>query len=782
MSLRNDVFYLPYHFVPVTGMVNGHPVVRVPGKHVKKGCVGAGAPGEGARHDVWVSGHRSGRIVCRLTTETPTFVGGKRFRNGKDAIQKVLPAMDADEKVVIPANSLRGMVGAVVESISQSAMRILQDRVHSVRKQADGKRVLSAIGLVGINPKNGRFVLQPQTLPVLKRRVGDSDFEVPAKWVRAFALQEGGIDGLEWFLPVYINGYDVDGEDAVVKSGSVVADVHGRDFDIFDFYEVKCPKKIRAELYRRNGRFVLVPRPGAPLKIKPRGQSEFLLGWEPVQGIDNVKPIKQEENDVADSSGWVCGRLRIFPPVTGPQRLPKTKKHEFFVPDAGDDAKRILISEEAIGTLDQICDARHRDLEQLPFLQFGTESGADRFEERERDRLNGLAPRSWLREGDLVCFDVDDNGQLVTEISFSSIWRQAIEGSIHKWFARVGADAVPFSDSRESLTPAEVVLGVVGENTEKSSEQESGKLAALASRVRFSSGKLFSGGSGRTASVPLQILASPKPPSAAFYFPAAPGRVEIKPYQHRPAGRKCYLHHSDEQIRLARFQTGSRREELEKQKVMVEPLPVGARFEFVIDFENLALDELRLLIAALRPSSNFRHRLGMGKPLGMGSVRLDVLAIGMVDRLSRYHSLGGRYCELWLNPGHPGLDATLHPMEARAARDLGVKRIPVDEFSIERCVNSALVDRDSLGIACRLGERLGGAGAFLQRGVPVCYPRTVGQMRAWLKGDARVAEEKLYEWNVENDRVGSDHRQVLYPVDLQQPFLEPFKAMEKKNK
>jgi hypothetical protein len=43
-----------------------------------------------------------------------------------------------------------------------------------------------------------------------------------------------------------------------------------------------------------------------------------------------------------------------------------------------------------------------------------------------------------------------------------------------------------------------------------------------------------------------------------------------------------------------------------------------------------------LLCFALRPSHLFRHKLGMGKSLGLGTVRIDVDRIDMIDRSMRY--------------------------------------------------------------------------------------------------------------------------------------------------
>ena len=56
----------------------------------------------------------------------------------------------------------------------------------------------------------------------------------------------------------------------------------------------------------------------------------------------------------------------------------------------------------------------------------------------------------------------------------------------------------------------------------------------------------------------------------------------------------------------------------------IEPLAAGNMFQFQIDFENLEKWELGCLLYALELEPQMAHRLGMGKPLGLGSVQINV--------------------------------------------------------------------------------------------------------------------------------------------------------------
>ena len=51
-------------------------------------------------------------------------------------------------------------------------------------------------------------------------------------------------------------------------------------------------------------------------------------------------------------------------------------------------------------------------------------------------------------------------------------------------------------------------------------------------------------------------------------------------------------------------------------KVKIKPIKHKQTFYFHLDFNNLTEWELGLLCYALRPMDSFRHRIGIGKPLG----------------------------------------------------------------------------------------------------------------------------------------------------------------------
>src|SRR5262249_29889812 len=63
-------------------------------------------------------------------------------------------------------------------------------------------------------------------------------------------------------------------------------------------------------------------------------------------------------------------------------------------------------------------------------------------------------------------------------------------------------------------------------------------------------------------------------------------------------------------------------------------------FKSKVRFENLTEVELGALLTVLDLKPSQRHHLGMGKPLGLGSVRIDS-TLHLTDRTARYTTLFG---------------------------------------------------------------------------------------------------------------------------------------------
>lgn len=122
----------------------------------------------------------------------------------------------------------------------------------------------------------------------------------------------------------------------------------------------------------------------------------------------------------------------------------------------------------------------------------------------------------------------------------------------------------------------------------------------------------------------LDVLSSPKPE----------GRPKVYTESDRTIrGRKFYRHQLDGVL----TRQGQKQD---RQNKTVQPVDTGAVFTFTVDYADLRLEELRLLIYALILEPGMWHKIGMGKPIGLGSVQIEITEWLKIDRTARYKILG----------------------------------------------------------------------------------------------------------------------------------------------
>ena len=147
----------------------------------------------------------------------------------------------------------------------------------------------------------------------------------------------------------------------------------------------------------------------------------------------------------------------------------------------------------------------------------------------------------------------------------------------------------------------------------------SNKLSAIASRVRFTDAKIIN--KPRYINATLKELAGPKISSVEFYS-TAPDMKYLWTYDTDGVtlnGRKFYFHHTGD------YSTT----EKTKRNLTTELVDRGAEFEFDVFFDKVTDEELRRLIWTIAlgensADSNQQHKIGHGKPLGLGSVKMIV--------------------------------------------------------------------------------------------------------------------------------------------------------------
>ncbi|MEG4304126.1 TIGR03986 family type III CRISPR-associated RAMP protein [Microcoleus sp. D3_18a_C4] len=147
-----------------------------------------------------------------------------------------------------------------------------------------------------------------------------------------------------------------------------------------------------------------------------------------------------------------------------------------------------------------------------------------------------------------------------------------------------------------------------------------------------------------------QILSEPKP----SYFPhylVQPNvdKSQLKHYASQPVietvirGHKLYWHKGsapDFKLPTPKKVIGSPKQVSDTQTTLIKPINKGVSFKFYIHFENLSKVELGALLWVLDIAQNDRYRLklGMGKPLGLGAVKIEN-KLYVSDHQKRYTQL-----------------------------------------------------------------------------------------------------------------------------------------------
>jgi CRISPR-associated protein (TIGR03986 family) len=214
----------------------------------------------------------------------------------------------------------------------------------------------------------------------------------------------------------------------------------------------------------------------------------------------------------------------------------------------------------------------------------------------------------------------------------------------------------------EDLDLAEALFGYI------KNVPETGKARGYAGRVFVGDAGIAAGQKdlwlANPKTVTLKILGGPKPTTFQHYLvQRSPDKIKIgetrdgKPkYEIRLAdytspettlrGQKFYWHKGavGEQEIGADMQK-LKEEELRKNKPdtqhpRAQPLRAGVQFQFRVHFENLSSIELGALLWVLQIASQdpYRLKLGMGKPLGMGAVRISAKTY-LIDRSARYQQV-----------------------------------------------------------------------------------------------------------------------------------------------
>lgn len=745
-------FHLPYHFVPVEERSGDGDV---PVERLRE------TPRLG--HHRWDEEGLSGRLVCRLTNETPMFIGAER-KPGEPATVK---PFELDGEPALPATTLRGLLSSVAEAASNSALRVLDDGVLSYRKPMGDS--LSAIGMI-IEDETAKdeagkpmLRLRPLVLPHLEAPPS-GPAKLPTKYRDMYR-------GRQAQLKVYLG-----------DKNSI------RDPEEFSYrtYRPDRPRFYGLQLCRR--RFDDPGFPGDPIlpfdeKQHRTSSQNMILAQEP---LNREEPRPWEEIPKAERKSYTRGIIRVLGCWGREEHIPNRKYHELFLPypeepGEGEEAPTFEILNSAIERFHELADQRTDAWKSEQKKRKGPRTDPLPYEPKDTER-NDLADledqRFRLKPGDLVYFEPSgDDHRKVGEISLAAIWRDRVEAKeggqeprradAHVFFGKEDLELLPFHPGRKVITLAEQLFGFVASREPEAHEPV---VPALAGRLRFSMGRLSHKpeNGAYLAPVTLKILNSPKPPAPALYFRPKKGKAEqaiakteLALGKHRPQGRKFYVHHqvSENDEPWATRPEHPDDDPRANMKSRITPLRKGCVFRFHIDFENLSRDELAMLCYALRPTKAFRHKLGLGKPLGLGTVEIEPLALLYLNRRCRYTGEG------FFGPrfhSHGGDELELTEDDAGEAAPLGqLRQLPQAPAGL-RFSELVKVFRDSIPATIRgplehLGE------AQLQN---VSNPLVEVQTQPWEK------EVESYRWFVANEHGSGNKKKGTDIPPVQQP-LEP---------
>jgi CRISPR-associated protein (TIGR03986 family) len=270
--------------------------------------------------------------------------------------------------------------------------------------------------------------------------------------------------------------------------------------------------------------------------------------------------------------------------------------------------------------------------------------------------IEAIQKQTELKPLQLIYVEFDTQAEKITSFGHHYQYRWAYTSSTQEKAGKarreIGWLPVECMDDEgkpEQLVAARLMFGYALDNKEKAEVAE-GNWKRLAGRVSPNSAVevIVLGREGEDrrfldAGRPLRlnILGMPRPSAVEFYLKQTQLPRKLVTYGDLPgdpggdlAGRKSYRHQPDASKEKC---YASRQEDQNAQErgTVVHAVSVpGSQFRFTVRFDQLRAWELGALVAALAPAklarrvgqadARYAHKLGYGKPLGLGSVELTL--------------------------------------------------------------------------------------------------------------------------------------------------------------
>jgi CRISPR-associated protein (TIGR03986 family) len=585
-------FHNPYNFVPAPPRKTDHPEL---GDHAPIG------------HHVLHPDRFSGVVRVKMTVKTPLLVPDSANVVDRPNDHKSFPVrVDAEGKPYIPPTSIKGMLRSAYEAVTNSRLAVFAG--HD-RKLAYRMATQEGLSLIPARVENGQLILLPGT-----STIGTNGPQGPmyAAW-----------------LPRYHRGQV--SRNAVRYSNNQLP-IH-RD-------EVECWVELIQHWRwdRRNNRHQQDFQYWRVRQIVLRGQQ---LGPQPNASQD---PGRRDRSSYHQPLGQFR-RVIGFVCITNANIDRKHDERVFFT-SSQQPAPIMLTEQDECDWETLILNYQQEHAEEI--RQGRTSPPALSNSEWSR-QIVGIncqqATEAELSEGTLLYAQVQ---QVAGRWEICGLYPVNISRKLHQVTPvnRLPESLRP-ATSLQQLSPADRVFGWVNQRG-KGAYKGNVRIGPVTCRTNDAIENFG------TPGLPLAILGQPKPQQARFYVAASEnGEAQANGQTKEQAGyspgkglrgRKVYPHHNGlpsghwdngtqdrtQQAIDGHFQEyrrpqldGQDRRDNQKRSIQGWVKP-GAEFKFDIHVTNLSKVELGALLWLLSLPDNHYHRFGGGKPLGFGSVRLEI--------------------------------------------------------------------------------------------------------------------------------------------------------------
>lgn len=569
-STANEVFENPYNFIPAPVRATDHPEL---GDHPPKG------------HQAYFPGTWSGKIEVRLTAVTPLLVPEAASADVDRAGHRILePAVDQNGLPIIPPTSLKGMLRAAYEAVTNSRMGVFTG--HDERL-AFRSQVRDSSDFVPFRVSNDGQYLEFYRGSTPNGRSGNDPMY--AAWIPRYKRLSG-----------------------ILQEGAQLAE-HGQH------------AWAELELWRHQRGFTFW-RVIALRDSQDPSPSQF---HRPSQPGDRAGPVS------GTSHRWVEGYV-----VVTEQNIRNKHDERFFF--CQNPPARIPIQSDHCQLWSELVEnyqETHR--QEIQRGQTGPSSMSGTAWSRH---ITGGPAETKLQKGTFGYAKLDSANRVVALYPVM-ISRQLFPNSP----AALLHPSLKPAQKLARLSPAERVFGWVSQDG-KGSWRGALRLGTVQCQSQLPDAiENFS------SPVALAILGAPKPEQVQFYLARDQNGTPLshkkaQGYQNGQAlrGRKVYPHQplteeksywdpqatSDLQNGATQFyreylRVGSTKDSQNRSiKGWIKP---SAQFEFSVEVENLSSCELGALLWLLNLEGPLYHRFGGGKPLGFGSVKLEVIGLELAD-------------------------------------------------------------------------------------------------------------------------------------------------------